>query len=202
MPPKTPLSFIYHVTLHPAYRDELHHDIRQTFERFGITNEGFERYAQYPMDASAQAFQRAAFDLERAAFEIRGEDPDQGLESMANAAGELYRLLSPCLAYELAEGASGSRVQPEHRQWLLAGLFDTFYSTQRDVKPRVNSTLASGMAQQATTALNAAWEAVHSALQQPPGRAGFDQLLPHTNAICSVLATEYALRTGCWSECW
>lgn len=202
MIPKTPLSFVYHVTLDPPHRDELHHNILDAFARHGITDDGFAKFANYEAVPSAEAFRTASFNIERAAYQIRGEGSEDGLDAMVEAAAELFRLLAPCLAHELAEGLSGPLVQPGNQPWLLGGLYDTFYSTQRAAKPRLNGALANHLSPQANTDLFAAWEVVHTSLQQPPGPAEFDRLLAHTSAICEALATEYALGAGCWSQCW
>ncbi|HWA72782.1 MAG TPA: hypothetical protein VG937_10620 [Polyangiaceae bacterium] len=202
VPPRNPLSFTYHISLVPAYRDEMHHDIRVAFRRFGITADLFQGGV-----VTLDQFQRVSFDIERAAYAARSPEQPAITKPMQHAAKAYFDAMVPLFAQLLTNPlASRSDVAPPDRSddsdFLLRRLFFLVHSSRaQQLWPgpplaRLNQVLVN--ANQRSDFV-AAWERVHAALSTGRVLAPSDATA-YSGALMPALALEYADST--WPECW
>jgi hypothetical protein len=168
MVPKSLLSFTYHITEVSPYRDEMHHDMRQSFARFGIDLAMMQQLGGNAQQ-QLEAVMRASFEVERASYSLR-TNPDEALTvPMPMASLNLFLAIVPFLALEIQHG------QPEPNQpfvdtgssrTFLHSVYLLFYS--EDFRNQTaNAPQPAACVQVASTDLQRAWTDVRDALRLP-----------------------------------
>lgn len=201
MVPKSLLSFTYHITEVSAYRDEMHHDMRQAFARFGIDLSMMQKLggnAQQRLDAVL----RASFEVERASYTERATHSERLTVPMDVAAPNLFLAIVPFLAWEIQHGQPGDD-QPMgslEKLTFLHAVYLLFYSEEfrrhhSYAPPPDNCVMVDA------SDLQRAWSEVRAALmlplaQRPAAAMTVDsvQILMHT------VGAEFACND--WMICW
>ncbi len=191
MIPRTPLSFLYHITEAAPYRDEMHHDMRQAFRRFEI----------------AEVLRPAAFNVERASFEQRVDEPEELTVPLDVATDMLFLGIVPALDSELqlgtdAEDQPVKTAYDDPRMTLLHATYLLFYSrAYRDEHPEPPAVAGPPYAKVDLPAFAESWSFIRDALRKPVGmRPSPAQTTPHLARMMRSLAAEFA--GGIWAFCW
>ena len=201
--PHSPLSFIYHVTMVEAYREELHTDVREALKRFAIEARIALCFAQADRAPRLKKFTEASASIERAAYELRSSKGPLEVP-MSQAASAIFLETKPHLEFEANH--------PQHRPQpavspppghdptqarLLESAYYLFYSpTFRGNNPTCKSSNVAVAPD--PQAFQAAWANLRLALM-----AGSGATLTDVGTLADALAYEYGSATEpSWRACW
>jgi hypothetical protein len=201
MVPKSLLSFTYHITEVSAYRDEMHHDMRQAFARFGIDLSMMQQLGGNAQQR-LEAVMRASYEVERASYAKRANPNEVLSVPMEVAAPNLFLAIVPFLAREIEVGQPGDdqAMGSLDKLTFLHAVYLLFYSAQfRAATPKAPAPASCAVVK--ASDLQRAWSEVRSALllpvaQRPSAAMSVDsvQILMHT------VGDEFACSD--WIICW
>lgn len=202
MVPKSLLSFTYHITEVSPYRDEMHHDMRQAFARFGIDLAMMQQLGGNAQQ-QLEAVMRASFEVERAAYSKRANPHEVLTVPMEVASLNLFLAIVPFLALEIQQGQPGPNqpfIDAGSPRTFLHSVYLLFYSeqfrnqTQAAPHPAV-------CVQVAATDLQRAWTDVRDALRLPlESRPSAMALSDSVQILMHTVGAEFACND--WQICW
>jgi hypothetical protein len=195
MKPATLLSLIFHGTV-PRYRDEIHFDIDQAFERFAINAAGFARFGSNPLP-SVHSVQLICKDVEIAASRLRNRESGAKLV-LAQHSARLFEVLGELLAAEVASDIAAP-AQPDlvpPNASFLTKLYCLFYSPAFRRYATAGVVLAN--VSSATPDVKVSWDFIKDASSGKP--VAFATAREHTHVLCAALFLEF--NATLWLDIW